>query len=193
MKKALISGITGQDGSYLTELLLDKGYEVHGIIRRSSSFNTFRIDHLYRDKNIKLVIAGDADHKTAYSEKLKKLSIENNVILTGFIKGEKLNELFTYARLFVLPSYHEGLPIALLEAMSCNINVLVSNIPANMEVDLEIDDYFEVGKIEKLTEAINMKILKNKKTSYNDLIKNKYNWDNIALQTKNIYDSMYLN
>ena len=52
MKKALISGITGQDGSYLTELLLDKGYEVHGIIRRSSSFNTFRIDHLYKDESI---------------------------------------------------------------------------------------------------------------------------------------------
>ena len=48
-KKALITGITGQDGSYLGELLLDKGYEVHGIVRRSSSFNTDRIDHLYRD------------------------------------------------------------------------------------------------------------------------------------------------
>lgn len=46
---ALISGITGQDGSYLTELLLEKGYEVHGIIRRSSSFNTFRIDHIYNN------------------------------------------------------------------------------------------------------------------------------------------------
>ncbi len=50
MKKALITGITGQDGSYLAELLLEKGYEVHGIIRRSSSFNTERIDHLYRDR-----------------------------------------------------------------------------------------------------------------------------------------------
>src|SRR2546428_9810857 len=48
-KTALISGITGQDGSYLTELLLDKGYEVYGIIRRSSSFNTARIDPLYQD------------------------------------------------------------------------------------------------------------------------------------------------
>lgn len=52
MKKALITGITGQDGSYLTELLLEKGYEVHGIIRRSSSFNTGRIDHLYNDPEI---------------------------------------------------------------------------------------------------------------------------------------------
>jgi len=51
-KKALITGITGQDGSYLTEILLDKGYEVHGIIRRSSSFNTGRIDHLYNNREI---------------------------------------------------------------------------------------------------------------------------------------------
>ena len=49
MKKALITGITGQDGSYLAELLLDEGYEVHGIIRRASTFNTGRIDHLYQD------------------------------------------------------------------------------------------------------------------------------------------------
>jgi GDPmannose 4,6-dehydratase len=49
MKRALVTGITGQDGSYLTELLLEKGYEVHGVIRRSSSFNTGRLDHLYQD------------------------------------------------------------------------------------------------------------------------------------------------
>ena len=52
MKKALITGITGQDGSYLTEILLEKDYQVHGIIRKSSSFNTGRIDHLYRDPEI---------------------------------------------------------------------------------------------------------------------------------------------
>ncbi|MGR3221274.1 MAG: GDP-mannose 4,6-dehydratase [Candidatus Anammoxibacter sp.] len=52
MKKALITGITGQDGSYLVEFLLAKGYEVHGMIRRSSSFNTSRIDHLYQDPHV---------------------------------------------------------------------------------------------------------------------------------------------
>lgn len=52
MKKALITGITGQDGSYLAELLLEKGYEVHGVIRRASTFNTARIDHLYQDPHI---------------------------------------------------------------------------------------------------------------------------------------------
>jgi len=52
MKRALITGITGQDGSYLAELLLSKGYEVHGVIRRASTFNTGRIDHLYRDPHV---------------------------------------------------------------------------------------------------------------------------------------------
>ena len=52
MKKALITGVTGQDGSYLTELLLSKGYEVHGLIRRASTFNTGRIDHIYQDPHL---------------------------------------------------------------------------------------------------------------------------------------------
>src|SRR5687768_1617096 len=52
MKKALITGITGQDGSYLAEILIDKGYEVHGVVRRSSSFNTARIDHLFNNKEL---------------------------------------------------------------------------------------------------------------------------------------------
>ena len=52
MRKALITGITGQDGSYLAELLLEKGYEIHGIVRRSSTFNTQRIDHLYQDPHV---------------------------------------------------------------------------------------------------------------------------------------------
>ena len=52
MKKALITGITGQDGSYLAELLLEKGYEVHGIKRRASSLNTARIDHIYEDPHV---------------------------------------------------------------------------------------------------------------------------------------------
>lgn len=53
MKKALITGITGQDGSYLTEFLIQKGYEVHGVIRRASTFNSHRIDHLYKDPHLK--------------------------------------------------------------------------------------------------------------------------------------------
>ena len=77
MKKALITGITGQDGSYLAELLLEKGYEVHGIIRRSSSFNTERIEHLYRDPHINDVKMflhyGDLSDSSNLSRLLEKI------------------------------------------------------------------------------------------------------------------------
>ncbi len=77
MKKALITGITGQDGSYLTELLLKKNYEVHGIIRRSSSFNTGRIDHLFNNPDIgnkKLFLHfGDLADSSSISRLLEKI------------------------------------------------------------------------------------------------------------------------
>jgi len=77
MKKALITGITGQDGSYLTELLLEKGYEVHGIIRRSSSFNTQRIDHIFQDPhnpNARLFLHyGDLSDGSNISRLLEKI------------------------------------------------------------------------------------------------------------------------
>jgi len=78
MKKALITGITGQDGSYLAELLLDKGYEVHGIIRRASTFNTQRIDHIYQDpheKNIRLKLHyGDMTDSSNLSRLVEKIN-----------------------------------------------------------------------------------------------------------------------
>jgi GDPmannose 4,6-dehydratase len=79
MKKALITGITGQDGSYLAELLLRKGYEVHGIIRRSSSFNTGRIDHLRENDSIKLYYGDltDSSNLNRLLEKIKPDEIYN--------------------------------------------------------------------------------------------------------------------
>jgi GDPmannose 4,6-dehydratase len=83
-KKALITGITGQDGSYLAELLLEKGYEVHGIIRRASSFNTGRIDHLYKDKHsndVKLFLhygdLTDSSNLNRLLEKIEPVEIYN--------------------------------------------------------------------------------------------------------------------
>jgi GDPmannose 4,6-dehydratase len=77
MKRALITGITGQDGSYLTELLLSKGYEVHGVIRRASTFNTERIEHLYRDPHepdVRLFLHfGDMSDGTALRRILEKV------------------------------------------------------------------------------------------------------------------------
>jgi len=77
MKKALITGITGQDGSYLAELLLSKGYEVHGMIRRSSSFNTGRINHIYRDpheKDVRLFLHyGDLNDASSINRLLREI------------------------------------------------------------------------------------------------------------------------
>ncbi len=79
-KKALITGITGQDGSYLAEFLLNKGYEVFGIVRRSSSFNTDRVDHLYRDpheKNVRLkLIYGDLNDASSLNRIIKTIKPE---------------------------------------------------------------------------------------------------------------------
>ena len=76
-KRALITGITGQDGSYLAELLLEKGYEVHGIIRRSSSFNTQRLDHIYRDPHQSgtrlFLVHGDLSDSSALNTILRKV------------------------------------------------------------------------------------------------------------------------
>lgn len=139
--------------------------------------------------NIQLVLVGDADHEDNYSLSLKQMARENGVILTGFIKGEKLNQILSYAKLFVMPSYHEGLPIALLEAMSYNLDVLVSDIPANLEVQLAKEDYFEVGSLDDLTYKLKRKMLSFIQTKKNflNLLQTKYNWDNIAIQTKKIY------
>ena len=115
-KVALITGITGQDGSYLAEFLLAKGYEVHGIIRRSSSFNTARIDHIYQDphdKNPKLILHyGD---------------MSDGVGLTNIVREIKPDEVYNLAAQshvqvsFTMPQYTgqiDGVgPVVLLEAI----------------------------------------------------------------------------
>jgi GDPmannose 4,6-dehydratase len=86
MKVALITGVTGQDGSYLAELLLSKGYEVHGLIRRSSSFNTARIEHLYRDP-----------HTVGNNLHLHYGDITDGVGISNIIRELKPNEIYNLA------------------------------------------------------------------------------------------------
>lgn len=136
----------------------------------------------------KLVIAGDADHEDHYSRYLKDLALKNGVIMTGFIQKDQLAQLYHHCKLFVLPSFHEGLPISLLEAMNCKCDVLVSDIPANLEVGLPNYDYFKCGSEEELSEKISKKLnMKIHNISYN---MKKYDWKEIAIQTKNVYDSL---
>jgi len=140
----------------------------------------------------KLVIAGDADHKTCYSEKIKKLAKESkNVILTGFISGTPLAELYSNAGLFILPSYYEGLPIVLLEAMSYGLPVLVSNIPAHRELNLPIFRFFPAGDVNKLSrktvELFKQGISEEEKEKQRIMIEGNYNWGKIAEQTLLVY------
>jgi GDPmannose 4,6-dehydratase len=86
MKSALITGITGQDGSYLAELLLEKGYEVHGVIRRSSTFNTSRIDHLYKDP-----------HEAGNNFHLHYGDITDGVGISNLVREIKPNEIYNLA------------------------------------------------------------------------------------------------
>ena len=145
------------------------------------------------DTDIKLVIAGDADHETQYSRDLKsKAGKFSNVILTGYIVGEDLHQLYSHAKLFVLPSFHEGLPIALLEALSYGLRPLASDIPANERVPINKEHYFKVGSTsdlqEKLTNFLTGNTEKNHETTYIKMAEKYYSWPKIAVQTADVYN-----
>ena len=147
-----------------------------------------------KNPEFKLVIAGDADHETEYSRDLKK-SVESsrNIVMTGFLSGSLLEELYANAGLFVLPSYYEGLPIALLEAMSYGLPVLVSDIPQHREINLPEFRYFPVKNVEKLAEKmielINKGISREEQESQLRILEDNYNWEIIAKKTLAVYES----
>lgn len=133
----------------------------------------------------KLVLAGDADFEDDYSRRLKAEAKESGAVLTGFIRGRKLHSLLSNAACYVLPSSHEGLPIALLEAMSYKCKVLVSDIPANLEVGLGEVNYFHCGDVAGLREKLNAILRSTEKAEYD---MTKYNWDRIARQVLEVYE-----
>jgi glycosyltransferase involved in cell wall biosynthesis len=139
----------------------------------------------------KLVIAGDADHEDDYSLDLKRRAAAQNTILTGFLSGVPLQELYSHAGLFVLPSHYEGLPIVLLEAMSYGLPCLASNIAANINVGLDQKRYFEVGNINllksKIKEAISSSWKEEEREAQIKMVAEKYDWRKIAKNTLQCY------
>lgn len=179
---------------YFQELGIEKGKYILGLCRFVSEKNLHHLVEAFGKaypqpspdgEGVKLVLAGDTDFEDDYSCSLKEIARKNGVVLTGFIKGRKQHSLLANCRAYCLPSSHEGLPIALLEAMSYGVKVIVSDIPANLEVGLDKDDYFPVGNIdvlaEKLREAIRHPV------QHIDYDMSKYDWDNIAEQVMAVY------
>ncbi len=129
--------------------------------------------------DVRLVLAGDTDFEDDYSRRLKQQAADNGVVLTGFIKGSRLHALLTHAACFVLPSSHEGLPIALLEAMSYHLPVVASDIPANLELELPEGSYFPMGDVAAMATRIRTKLAEGGHVQYD---MERYNWDSIARQ-----------
>lgn len=136
-------------------------------------------------EDIKLVLAGDTDFEDEYSLGLKEMARKNGVVLTGFIKGQKLHSLLTNCRCYCLPSSHEGLPIALLEAMSYGVKVVVSDIPANKEVGLPEDNYFHCGDVDEL--SAKLRTIIQQPLQHVDYDMSKYDWDKIANEVAGVY------
>ena len=183
---------------YFEELGIEKGKYILGMCRFVPEKNLHHLVEAYkkliinneelRNKGIKLVLAGDTDFEDSYSLGLKEMARENGVVLTGFIKGRKLHSLLTNCRCYCLPSSHEGLPIALLEAMSYGVKVVVSDIPANLEVGLPKDDYFYCGDVDALSEKLGKIIAQ--PLQHIDYDMSKYDWDKIADEVGDVYKSL---
>ncbi len=138
-----------------------------------------------RTKGFRLVIAGDADHRDDYSDELKAMAVEAGVVMPGYISGEPLQQLMSHSALFVLPSYHEGLPIALLEAMSYGLDVAVSDIRANRLSELDGSDFFKRGDCDDLARLIDTKLRVAPRRRCYDM--SRYDWDAIAARTAEVY------
>jgi len=149
--------------------------------------------------SIKLVIAGDALYEEKYKQELYRLAKGNkNIIFTGFITGKLLRELFSNCYLFILPSELEGLPTALLEAMSYGNCCLASDIPENIEV---LDQYgysFKNKDVDDLCEKLNF-LLQNKnaiesvKQKAREYVLKNFSWDKIAESFAESFQQLYYN
>lgn len=178
---------------YFQELNIEKEKYILGMCRFVPEKNLHHLIAAFvKIKNsfsdIKLVLAGDTDFEDEYSRELKKIARKNGVVLTGFIKGRKLHSLLTNCRCYCLPSSHEGLPIALLEAMSYGVPVVVSNIPANIEVGLPKEDYFHCGEVDALVEKLQTVLNSPIRRVEYDM--KKYDWERIADEVVNVYNEI---
>ena len=159
MKTALITGITGQDGSYLAELLLNKGYEVHGLVRRSSSFNTSRIDHIFQDKheeNAKLFLHfGDMSDASNISRLIEKIHPDEiyhlaaqSHVRVSFDIPEYTGDVTGLGTLRILDAIREsGVKTKFYQASSSEMFGLVQHVPQTEETPFHPRSPYGVAKV----------------------------------------------
>ena len=143
-----------------------------------------------RNKGWKLALVGGLD-RGEYIDRVKKKAAESGVVLTGFLNGAPLRQVYSHAGAFVLPSSHEGLPIAMLEALSYGLPVIASDIPANLEVGLEDSCYFRMGDLGSLADALERAVgaiePEGARAARRHWVTERYDWNKIAEQTMQVY------
>jgi glycosyltransferase involved in cell wall biosynthesis len=143
-------------------------------------------------EGFKLALVGGSHHPDSYEKALRKRAAQNpNIVLTGFLSGDELKAVYQHASVFVLPSSLEGLPIALLEALSYGLPCLASNIPANRSIGLDDDVYFELGDTDALAKKISASLRRISDDSEREAtrrwVAERYDWHHIAQQTVEVY------
>jgi len=143
----------------------------------------------------KLIVVGSADHEDDYSRGLLAGAAKNkNIIMAGKLKADEVNELYSNAGIFILPSYHEGLPLVILEAMSFGLPLIVSDIEANKELVENIEYTFPVGDVNALAKKIDMRTSTDFSDAVNEdlveRVKNHFNWERISEHTLEVYQQV---
>ena len=164
---------------FLARIVPEKG--LHYLIEAFKKIHT----------NKKLVIAGGASHTNDYLETIKRSTEDDNrIIMTGFVQGQELEELYSNCLVYCLPSDIEGMPLSLLEAMSYGRNCLVSDIEENVQVTGNYATVFEKSNVEDLRCKLKCLLEENKNIMMEDVqeyILKKYNWDEIVNKLEVIY------
>ncbi len=162
-------------------------------VGRMSSEKGF--DTLIRAANLleeveQVVIAGGSDHDTSYFEYLHTLDTNKKVIFTGLTKRDGLSQLYSNARLYVLPSTTEGFPLVMLEAMSYGLPMVVSDISATHLIELDKNDYAKPADVDSFSQHIRRKLATTPEGYREKYILDEYKWERVVDDTFSVFDSV---
>jgi glycosyltransferase involved in cell wall biosynthesis len=164
--------------------------QVSRLVPEKRQLDLIRAYALARPAGWKLALVGKLE-TDKYSKTVEEAAKQAGVVLTGYLNGEALAQLYSHAGAFVLPSSHEGLPIALLEALGYGLPVLASAIPANLEVGLEGSSYFPLGDVHALADALRRAsqtpLGEQERLARRQWAVHTYDWNRIAQQTLAVY------